>query len=989
VAVKTPATLEMLVLQPGPPLKQSLAPGQSHIYRIDLPSAQFLHVRVEQQGIEVVVRLRDPSGKVLTEYSDHLRGPAGREQLSIISETSGSYVLEVRSTKPEDPPGRYQVQVKELAPARDNDGARVAALRGFHEAMELRAEDTAESRRKAIEKLSSLLPVWEAAGDAALEGEGLQNLGEVYGELGEKRMALSCYEKALVLMQQSGDRIGEGDVRDDLGIVCERLGDYQKALVHYRAGLAIYRELGRRQDEAGLLMDLAWLYREMRLFDQALETFQVGLPVLREVGDRPSEGTALNNMGLVVQDQGDDRGAIKYFEQALAIHRTTGNRTGQAATLHNIGLAYIHLGEPAKAREYLEKSLEICQAIGERYGEAYALTDLGSAAVALGEPSKGLAYFQEALPIRRSVGDMEGESATLRRMALAKRRLGDLEGARRDLEGALANYEIIRGNVLSPDRRSSYFAWARPTFDDYIDVLMALHAKDRTAGYDALALAASEKARARSLLEMLAEARADVRHSVDPALLAREQSLQQELRSKVQEQMKASAGKPGEEAEASRRKAVASVAAEIEQVEEEIRAKSPEFASLTHARPLVLSEVQKEIGAETVLFEYALGEERSFLWAVSQSGMASYELPRRAAIEAAARSVYGRVSARPKGPADLEGYRGDAARLTQMVLAPAAELLTKRRVVIVADGALQFVPFEALPLPGSEDTAPFVPLVRDHEVVSLPSVSTLSVLRRDLAGRPPAPKLVAVIADPVFDGEDVRVPGHSRASSGAVKKRGEEDGEPIALVRSARDVGFTDGAGRIPRLPFTRREAEAILSLVPAGDRKEALDFDASRATAMSPELSQYRFVHFATHGLINTVHPELSGLVLSLVDRQAREQDGFLPSFEIFNLRLPADLVVLSSCRTALGTEVRGEGLVGLTRAFLYAGAGRVVASLWMVDDEATCELMKRFYGGMLGRERMPPAAALRSAQVALAGQRRWEHPYYWAAFVLQGEWN
>src|SRR5215471_8894104 len=371
-AVETPTSLDMGVLQSGPPVKQSLAAGQSHTYRIDLASGQFLHVRVEQQGIEVVVRLRDPSGKVLTEYRDRLRGPAGREQLSIISEASGAYILEVQSTNAKAAPGSYQVQVKSLTPAHDRDAARVAAMRGFHEAMDLRAEDTADSRRQAIEKFLSLRPVWDAAGDAALEGEGFQNLGEVYGEVGEKRTALSYYEKALVLMQRGGDRIGEADVRDDLGIVCEELGEYQNSLVHYRAGVAIYRELGRRQDEAGILMDLAWLYREMRLYDQALETFQAGLPVLHELGDRMSEGTALNNIGLVVQDQGDERGAIAYFEKALAIHQTTGNRTSQAATLHNIGLAYLHLGEPAKARDYLEKSLQICRTIGERYGEAYA-----------------------------------------------------------------------------------------------------------------------------------------------------------------------------------------------------------------------------------------------------------------------------------------------------------------------------------------------------------------------------------------------------------------------------------------------------------------------------------------------------------------------------------------------------------------------------------------------------------------------------------------
>src|SRR5262249_36869899 len=162
----------------------------------------------------------------------------------------------------------------------------------------------------------------------------------------------------------------------------------------------------------------------------------------------------------------------------------------------------------------------------------------------------------------------------------------------------------------------------------------------------------------------------------------------------------------------------------------------------------------------------------------------------------------------------------------------------------------------------------------------------------------------------------------------------------------------------------------------------------ANRTVATGGELSDYRFVHFATHGILDTVHPELTGLVWSLVDRKGRNLEGFVPAMEVLSLRLSADLVVLSACRTALGKEIRGEGLVGLPRAFLYAGAPRVVASLWRVDDAATAELMKRFYQGMLGPKKLRPAAALREAQLAVARQKRWEHPYYWAGFVLQGEW-
>ena len=190
------------------------------------------------------------------------------------------------------------------------------------------------------------------------------------------------------------------------------------------------------------------------------------------------------------------------------------------------------------------------------------------------------------------------------------------------------------------------------------------------------------------------------------------------------------------------------------------------------------------------------------------------------------------------------------------------------------------------------------------------------------------------------------------------------------------------------RLRFSRNEAEEIARLAPADGVLKALDFDASRDIVLRPDFGEYRIVHFATHSLLNNANPELSGVVLSLVDRAGRPQNGFLRLYDIYNLRLNADLVVLSACQTALGEEIKGEGLVGLTRGFLYAGAPRVVATLWKVDDRATSEAMKRFYEGILARGQRP-AAALRDAQVAMWKAKGWEAPYYWAAFTLQGEWR
>jgi CHAT domain-containing protein len=243
--------------------------------------------------------------------------------------------------------------------------------------------------------------------------------------------------------------------------------------------------------------------------------------------------------------------------------------------------------------------------------------------------------------------------------------------------------------------------------------------------------------------------------------------------------------------------------------------------------------------------------------------------------------------------------------------------------------------------------------------------------------------------------DDARVAG-SRQNTGvplAQSRSVHDDSLTLAtnlLVRSSADVGLKRRRGELyfARLPFSRQEAEAVAAVVPKSEMLQALDFRASRSTALSPDLSQYRIVHFATHGLLDSRHPELSGLVLSLVNKQGRPENGFLDLQDIYNMNLAADLVVLSTCETGLGKEVDGEGLMGLTRGFMYAGASRVMASLWKVSDAGTAQLMSRFYRAM-EEEGMRPTAALRAAQIQMWREKRWSDPYYWAAFQIQGEWR
>jgi CHAT domain-containing protein len=392
---------------------------------------------------------------------------------------------------------------------------------------------------------------------------------------------------------------------------------------------------------------------------------------------------------------------------------------------------------------------------------------------------------------------------------------------------------------------------------------------------------------------------------------------------------------------------------QYQQVEAQLRANSPAYAALTQPQKLGVSEIQGLLDANTLLLEYSLGDERSYVWAVTDNSLNAYILPKRGEIEAVARRVYDLLTLNNRA-AVKEGedhadnaekkYLEAASKLSEMVIGPVAHLLSGKRLLIVSDGALQYIPFSALPTPGRHADA--TPLIVHHEIINLPSASVLAELRRQEVGRSKAPMAVAVLADPIFDSSDERLSKHSLLQPSKSASLARRDGD---VIRSAQDLGLTRGGKPyLTRLLYTRNEADAVMSVTPQGKGMLAVDFDASRAVAISPALAKYRIVHFATHGIFNNKHPELSGLVLSLVNKQGKPQDGFLKLQDIYSMRLPIDLVVLSGCETGLGEQINGEGLLSLTRGFMYAGAVRVVASLWSVSDIATASLMQDFYRAM-----------------------------------------
>ncbi len=853
-------------------------------------------------------------------------------------------------------------------------------------------------RRKALEYYSRALPLQKAAGNRQGETYTLNNLGATYFSLGENHRAIEFSEQALPLCRTLGDRAGEAQALNNLGAAYLGLAEYQTSMDYYSKALPITEAARDRRGEAAVRNNLAFLYQALGQNERVREQFERALQLLRIVGDRRIEARTLINLARAFDELGAKKKALEFYREALVLSRAAGDRHAEAAALNNIGFVHHSLKDTRQALDYLEQAVSLIGEVGDRRGQARMLNNLGLAREALADHSKASEAFTEALSLSRMVGDRETEATTLLNIARLERDAGELASARTRTENALEIIEILRGKVVSQELRSFYLASRQTFYEFYIDLLMRLHQADPKAGYDARALQASERARARSLLELLAESRARIRSGAEPALLERERLIAQRIRSKAEYQARLLSDKHSKEEAEAVRKEVEAALTDYREVQTQIRARSPRYAALTQPQPLTAGEIQRDLlDNDTLLLEYALGGERSFLWVVSTSAVKSYVLPTRATIEELARRVYSLLTERNRRPAAEtaqqrqqrvvraeQQYQEAISDLSRILLGPAAADLGQKRLFMVAGGALQYIPFAGLLEPRA-GAKPWLPLVENHEVVSAPSASTLAVARQELAGRRLAPKVAAVIADPVFDPEDSRVDRAAKQSAPAV----DVSTLPADLLRSLSEPRAGESPVRFARLPFSRREASLIAALAPAHSTLRALDFSASRATVTSSSLRQYRLVHFATHGILNTVHPELSGLVLSLVDEKGRPQDGFLRLHEIYDLELPAELVVLSACQTGLGKEIRGEGLVGLTRGFMYAGAARLAASLWKVDDEATAGLMAAFYRGMLGPQRLRPAAALRAAQLAMRRSQRWQSPYYWAAFVMQGEWK
>ena len=941
---------------------RSVAVNAGRVVTLDIRCAagELIRASVAPDLQPVIAILRDPSGELLAE----VRNPVLLDEplpIAGVPTRSGTCTLALGIET--GPSRKVVLRIEPPRPATEQDRLRIEGERLHQRALLLWSEGSEPSQRQGLELEARAVALAHQAGDLRGEAEAHAGSGALLWQLGDLEDAVKEMTAAIELRTRLGDARALAQAFNDRGAVNINLNRLTPALDDLNRARALAEPLGNANLLAEILHNSAFVHYSTHEYERTLEVFRESDRVAAR-GTASASARAINTdtIGMVLYLLRRFAEAETQFRRSLAVHRASGDRRQQAISLTHLGWVYADTNRLSAAEQVYREALELLTAVGDRFNLAFALDGLGEVLAFRGRAEQALAQHRAALRVAEEVLDTNQQAISLTNMGRALRTLGRLEESVQVLHRAVALTESDRLTLPGTSGRMSYTARNRERYELLVSVLWDLQRRSPDPARAAEMFSISERARARTFLDLLTESRIDLDQGADPELLARERRVARDAERISAEAARRTAlgGGTGQLPELRR------VLTELEDVRSRLREQNPRSAALIRPQPLRAEAVQSEVlDEETILLEYLLGKDRSFLFVVSRDSLEVHPLPARPDLERRVRGLTQRVQA---SHGDPTAERRLATQLGRTLLGPAAARMERKRVVIAADGALHELPFPALVLPGSGHR-----MIERHEVILVPSASAVAALRASPRAAQHA-GVVAVLADPVFDRRDPRLEG----------RRAEALALPADLKRSIDAMGLQ----RLARLPGTRVEAERILSLVPAEQRLGALGFDARRTLALDPAVARYRVLHFATHGLLNSTHPELSGLVLSLLDSRGEAQNGFLRLQDVYQMRIDADLVVLSACQTALGKPVKGEGLVGLTRGFIHAGALQVLSSLWKVPDRATSELMKEVYRAMLV-EGLRPGPALRQAQRKLLATRPFDGPESWAAFVLQGDWQ
>ncbi len=839
--------------------------------------------------------------------------------------------------------------------------------------------------------------------------------------LRDHALALNTAQESLKLWNSIDRQRGTADAQVAIGEFQMAQHNLEESARSLEAALSIFRELNDVVRQAEVLTYFGYIEYRKAAWRRSFDYFTQADSMIDKNAEPYLMGQITIGFGDSFLESGMPEVALLKYQESLEYFRITQNQEAMSTLQWSIGRAHYFSGQYERAIDSLQTARTEAQS--RRYVTLAAFCDdfLGRTYHSLNDHAGALRHFQfaldgyakaknsrEAARIRafmgrvyqeqgslqkardeyqtaletfRHLADRVNESATLYAMGSLELEENNLDKAAAYLQQSIALTEEMRRVSSSSDLTVAFSAKIYDRYEAYIDCLMRKHSENPTKQHDVHAFEMSESARGRSLADLLRDTQTNLAPGVDPQLAQQEKSLRQKLR--VKENYKVSLlGRAHKQEELQGlEQQLVQLGEEYEQVRAQIHQQFPAYDLATRPTGWSLKDIQEKVIADdqTLLLEYSLGTHKSFVWAVSRNSFSSYELPAREQIVAAVKNVR-RHLITPVASSGEQDPAVSTGELSRLLLASVAPELKKQRIIVIADGVLNYVPFQVLLDPGTN-----LPLVANFEVVTAPSATILGELRQEATYRQ-ASKTLAAFGDPVFVSNYAQSKAAETGNASATQAPTKNSSQ--SAMRDFELNGERFDPSVVNRLFYAKRELANLREATGGGDSLMATDFAATREKLLTTDLTPYAILHFATHGFLDPQHPERSGLVLSTVDRDGKDLNGFVSLEDIYQLRAPVDLVVLSACQTGLGKDVRGEGLLGLTRGFMYAGASSVVASLWKVDDESTAELMKQFYANLL-QKGMTPAAALREAQNNIRQRPGWSAPYYWAAFTLQGEYR
>lgn len=855
---------------------------------------------------------------------------------------------------------------------------------------------------KSLDYLNRALSLAKEAGDKIVIGAALANLGSVYWLLGDFDRALDYSAQHQKIIEEIGDSAGLSVVVGNRGLIHWNQGDLNLALEEFNQATTLFQQVGDQQGVAVNYFNIGLLQKNLGNYTEAQETLQKSLTMAKEIGDKGLAAVCYEGLGTMYQDLGNMDTALDYLQRSLKMSQEIGEQRAVAYALIGIGSIYETRGNYSAALQQYRKGFRLFEKENEKKAIALSLQNLGRIYFTSGDKKRALANYQAALAIQESIGNKPGMARSetmiaevysgqgrlddadaavtkaldvlqkerqadllwpaLYRKALVCRDAGKTAESVRWMKEAVEVIEKVREDVQLTEQKSGFLEDKLDVYDDLIELLTK-------TGEVGEAFAYLERSKARAFLDMLAEARIDPQSSISPELFRKKKITLSELMNtnkKINEEY---------EKQNADTAVIQKLEKERSRADEEylnllleIRKENPNYADLQYPQPLNLPEAQQMIDNDAVLIDYHLGKHDSLLFVITRSDAEVFHLPGSQKLSSQVQQLL--LTIQKPEPA-WEASNGSYTKFVNVAELLYAELLKpaerwlndKRRLIIVPDGALNYLPFESLVARKSAGPINFAKLsylTLDHEIQYVPSVSVLAAVQKNAADDSGEQrKELVAFADPVT--------GSKTATPRA--------GTIGAAVRS--------WSTSLPNLPFARTEVEAISKLYSKEDVRVLIGKEASEENVKNMNILDYRIIHIASHGLIDEERPQLSALVLTPGSKG--QEDGFLTMREVFDLKLKADLVVLSACKTGLGRQIRGEGMDGLSRAFFFAGASRVLVSLWNVYDPSTADFMTTFYRNLKDNG-MHETEALQQARLEMIHSKKYSHPYYWAPFILIG---